>query len=193
MIHFDAATHTYTDANGRTIPSVTTILKPLGGYDGIPAHILDRAARRGTAVHLACEYDDEGFDFDCADSISPYLQAWRAFKAQHLPTFIAIETRVHHPVLGYAGTFDRLASIDGKRVLIDLKTTVKIMPIVKLQLAAYAHALPELPDECWAVYLRQDGTFDVLITKPSDGWPEFLALLTLWNFSRKHKLRNAFC
>lgn len=53
---FDERRHVY-KLNGVALPSVTTVMKPLSGdvYDSIDKAILDRAAKRGTAVHNAIE------------------------------------------------------------------------------------------------------------------------------------------
>lgn len=47
----------------------------------------------------------------------------------------------------YAGTFDILGLVGGKRTLIDLKTSKAIYPTMEIQVAAYARALAEMGHE----------------------------------------------
>ena len=53
-IEFIESSHTYL-VNGIIVPSVTQIMKGDSDnvYNGIPSHILEKAAERGTAVHKA--------------------------------------------------------------------------------------------------------------------------------------------
>src|SRR3990167_8720672 len=75
MMQFDAASHTYT-LGGKKLPNVTTILKPLSVYAGVPQSLLDAAAERGNNVHKACELllwdllDEETL----ADEYKPYMK-----------------------------------------------------------------------------------------------------------------------
>ena len=46
--------------------------------------------------------------------------------------------------LGYAGTLDRVITIDGKTYLVDIKTSNSIYPSYWLQLAAYRELLGDL-------------------------------------------------
>jgi hypothetical protein len=50
------------------------------------------------------------------------------------------------PALGYAGTIDRLAWLDGKLTLIDIKTSNNIHDSYWLQLAAYAALVHNMTD-----------------------------------------------
>lgn len=192
-LHFDEKCHVYT-LDGQKVPSVTTILKPLGMYNGIPKKILEAAALRGTNVHLACELDDEGaLDEESLDpEYVPYVCAWRKFREDFQPDFIGTEQRVFNEKLRYAGTYDRLAIIDLRIILIDIKTTKANMPSLPAQLSAYAHCLPALPFECWGVQLFNNGNYVVHRHKPTDGWPVFLSLLNLRQFSYQHGLKNSF-
>lgn len=53
-LSFDEAHHIYR-LNGLAIPSVTTLMKPLSDdfYRTVDPEVLDRAAKRGTAIHNA--------------------------------------------------------------------------------------------------------------------------------------------
>lgn len=193
MLLFDEESHSY-QWDGEKIPSVTSILKPLNTYAGVPERILQAKAELGKNVHLCCElHDQDDLDMDSvSDEYMPYLQAWIDFKNKCQPEWLGMEARVFNKTFRYAGTFDRLARINGKTVLIDIKTTLNLMPTLPLQLAAYAHCLDQLPDVCAGVQLKPDGTYHIVKYGPKEGWAEFLSLLTLRSFSVKHKLKNTF-
>ena len=54
---FDPEKHIYR-LDGFIIPSVTQVMKPLSDekYKDVDQEVLDAAAKRGTAVHSACEF-----------------------------------------------------------------------------------------------------------------------------------------
>lgn len=87
MLEFDELTHRYTLA-GERLPSVTQILQASGliDFSKIPGPILLGAKARGTAVHKALHYYNEG-DLDveefCAmfPEYAPYVEAWIQFRA----------------------------------------------------------------------------------------------------------------
>lgn len=196
MLTFDEATHTYR-WNGAVVPGVTSVLKPISGYDRIPARVLQAASERGRAVHLACQYDDED-DLDedgMPEWMRPYLTAWRRFRADHATEWTHIEAPGYHRKLGFAGTPDRVGLVEGRQSVVDIKTTAELMPAVGPQLAAYAaihedtHGTPPaaLMDR-WGVQLKADGTYHALrYTDPQD-WPVFCSLLTLRAWCANHRI-----
>lgn len=154
--------------NGRLIPSVTQILEDNRlrvDLSQVPPAVLERARQRGVAVHLATHFDDEGsLDEGTVDPIVwPYVQAWRAFRKARSVEILEMEQRRVHSTLGYAGTSDRIASVDlGRRrglALIDLKTGDQTG--VGYQLAAYQelyrNAIGEFPVMArWSVVLHPE-------------------------------------
>ena len=74
-VRFDERTHTY-DFNGKPLRGVTPIVEWVfpRTYEGIPEHVLHRAAEYGSAVHKACElFDDCGVTMaDYADEVARY-------------------------------------------------------------------------------------------------------------------------
>lgn len=146
----------YTTPEGGFVPSVTTILEayPKGpeyfkwlkevGKDA--DEIRDFAGRRGSTVHQLTErYDDgeeinllneNGFiDFSLLewDMINRYVEFIERFN----PTIEASEMNVVSSALGFAGTLDRIINLNGKKILLDIKTSNAIYPSYWLQLAAY--------------------------------------------------------
>src|SRR5258706_9744366 len=90
------------------------------------------------------------------------------------PGILASEQVIFSPTYRYAGTYDALLEIDGKRYIVDFKTTNAgrkapqgIYPEYFIQLGAYALAREEeYPDEkiqgLMVVSVRKDGKLDVL-------------------------------
>lgn len=80
VLEYIDETHTYL-YDGLVVPSATQLLKKKfwQKYDGIPTHILKRAAERGTALHEAIEdYEQFGVVTDLME-----LHNWIALKAEH--------------------------------------------------------------------------------------------------------------
>lgn len=121
----DHETHTYY-REGREVPGVTRVLgdAKIIDYSGIPQHILDRAAARGKAAHLALEYLDRGtLDRDSLDSeLEPYVHAYEAFCVDSGFVCGLAEKSRYHKQRGYAGTFDRTGMLGKDAVLLDFKT-----------------------------------------------------------------------
>ncbi len=105
----------------------------------------------GQEVHKVIEAYAYGRKPDLDDVMAPYDVQIRKFLEDHNPTFEAAEAPVYNLTYGYAGTMDMILVVDGKRVIVDAKTTdkdpnapeTKSMPPyaeVALQLVAYARA-----------------------------------------------------
>lgn len=109
-----------------------------------------QAQARGTDVHTAAEALNLGQPVAVEPHIEPYVDHYRRFLADHVPQFGAAEAPVYSLTWGYAGTLDAIAVLDGRRVVLDVKTTDKRpdgsdgarppYPEVALQLCAYARA-----------------------------------------------------
>lgn len=188
MLAFDEATHTY-QWDGKRVPGVTSILRALHNFDGVSAAVLEAAAERGTAVHLACEYlDKEILDEDSIDpAIAGYVDAWRLFMAEKQPTWRHIETQCYHSLYRYAGTLDRAGEMDGDEWIVDIKTSAASHPIWGVQTAAYAHAIEKPKARRGTVQLRANGTYRLIEWKASTDWPVFASLLTITSFLEQHK------
>lgn len=131
--------------DGRIVKSVTQILKAAGVYElgGSPEQ-LEYSRWLGRHVHAATQFDDEG---DLNESaldpvITPYLDAWRAFKSDVRFTVTANEQFVYSDEFDYAGQLDRLGLMYGRLSLLDLKTGAQ-QRATGLQLSAYHRALPK--------------------------------------------------
>jgi hypothetical protein len=167
-LRFDPEEHRYF-VGEREMPSVTRILRPITEplYSRIPADLLDRAITRGSFVHRATELADMGvLNWASLDpALWPYVESWQQWVRDAKAELVAIEQRVYHPALEYAGTFDRVARIKGKLAIIDIKTAAHVEGWWSLQTAgyfqAYNHGKPaaEQARRRFSVQLNPNGTY----------------------------------
>jgi len=203
LLTFDAPTHTYA-LDGVTVPSVTTVLKEAGYIDfsRIPSEILERARDRGSVVHQALHYLNDG-DLDpdsVRDDLRGYVQAGIDFRRTAGFTVYSCELRVCSPTWRVAGTLDLLGRwADDTLTIADYKTGSPADVAADLQLAAYAELVretyPELADEPIrrvSVRLTKDGAFHVepYDDDSSTDWSIFLAALTTVTEVRRRKNRR---
>lgn len=146
----------YHDEDGNYFPSATTLLeaypKPyqliqwMKEMGSKADEIRDNAGRRGSTVHQLTEDYDHGMDCTLLDDIGRpkySLEEWNMFERyvefseNHKPEHIMIEQTIVSNKLKFAGTLDRVCIIDGKRYLLDIKTSNGIYNSYWLQLAAY--------------------------------------------------------
>lgn len=193
---FDEGKHIYR-LNGIVLPSVTTLMKPLSDtvYGSVDKDVLDRAARKGTAVHSAIEtYSNFGIiDIDIENK--PYFDGYLKFAEEHSVSAYGSEIRLYHKELMYAGTADMIADVDGLLTLIDFKTSYTVSDMLcGVQLEAYNRALKshnldfEIRQKV-IVHLQKDGGYGLHIFKANDSecWKVFTALITVDNYKKKFK------
>lgn len=199
MIDFDRASHTYT-LGGRHLPSVTRVLDQLGTYAGIPAHVLERKADIGDAVHLASEmYDRDELDMrSVPEEIAGYVAGWVRFREEAGFVPRSIEERVWSDRHQFAGTLDRTGTftqLKGVRpnalALIDLKCTYRLLPAVGPQLAAYSAAweernTPQRIKHRFAVRLTADGQYELKEHTDITDRSVFFSALTLFFWKQRH-------
>lgn len=81
------------------------------------------AAARGTDVHRVAEALHLGEVVEYDDAIEPYVVQYRRFLEEFEPEFLLAECPCYNRTFSYAGTVDGVAIIEGKSVVVDLKTT----------------------------------------------------------------------
>lgn len=119
MLTFDAEHHVYT-LDGKVLPSITQIIRPLVNYDAVPKAVLENAANFGRNVHKMVELeccgalDEEALD----DKLRPALAAFRGWRRQNSGDVIC-EIPMAHARLKFAGTPDLI--FDGHSI-IEIKT-----------------------------------------------------------------------
>lgn len=193
-IEFNEERHEYR-VNGRIIPSVTQVLEVVGisDFSVVPANILDHAKDRGTAVHRACWYDDQG-DLDEASldpEVTPYVSAWRRFRTETGFEPQEIEDQFYCPEFAYCGTFDRVGTMPRwGLVQPDIKTGVE-SPSWPIQLAAYNRGrFGRLNPGCrrLVVQLTRDGRYKLHwyeVGSLTADFNVFAAALQIYNFRKR--------
>lgn len=164
-------------------PRVSSILAGAGLID--TSFFPEGVAARGTAVHRACEYLDQG-DLDEASVdpvIVPAVSAYRRFLAEVRPEILAIEEAVVNETYRYRGTLDRRVRINGREGILDLKGICEA-PHHGPQLAAYAGCFAR-PLGRWNLYINGEH-YKLIERTDREDWRIFLAALTLTNWKRRH-------
>ena len=155
---FDPVLHEYRDGD-LIIPSVTQVLKRAGIIDD--RWYSEEAREQGSAVHELCERFAHGVRNDNTGrpmASLEYVNAFASWMKKSRTYAIQTENIIDFTLNGYryAGKFDLLAEIGGRRILVDYKTGAKA-PWHPTQIAAYA--LGTNPDGAMILYLKKDGTF----------------------------------
>lgn len=164
LLFFDTG-HKYT-LDGEELPSVSEVTRFISRevYGDIGQYNLDRAAERGTAVHKATEILDKYGTVEISTDIEPYIKAYIAFRKEHDCKWELIEAARYDPDRRYAGTLDRLGTVDGELAIVDIKTTATISPahkkIYTAALNLYRRMFPERRiKKLLIVQLRKDETY----------------------------------
>lgn len=161
--------HIY-ELDGETLPSVSELTRFLSReiYSDVSQFRLDRAAERGAKVHRLTEALDKYGEAEAQPDVLPYLQAYVKFRREHTVTWEQIERAMYHPDRLYAGTIDRLGMVDGKRCIVDIKTSSQIKkPLYTAQLNLYRLMLPEPVEALYILHLKPDGSYR-LVELPID-------------------------
>lgn len=207
----------YITQDGSFVPSVTTYLeaypKTAQFYEWLKKmgedadEVRDEAGRRGSVVHKLTEDYDNGLECCVLDEngwIGYKLSEWAQFER-----YVEFRTRfdmeiIHNEInltsskLKMGGTIDRVIKLDGKTILLDIKTSNAVQPSYWLQLAAYEQLITEMygynpidavgilhlnaktrtegkagqiQGKGWQLHLKEDSTKD---------WELFQAVQKLW-------------
>lgn len=185
---------------GQVVPHVTEIIASLLDYSKVDPAVLEWKSELGTAVHLATALDDRGeLDEATVDPVvSPYLAAWRKFRAETGFHPMDIEVPRYNKVHGYACTPDRFGSLPGQGVrrmpffaMVEIKTTAQLHPAVGVQLAAqvdarYASEGSGRDALRYAVQLRADGTYRTEFYGDRGDFSTFLSLLNVFRWRQRN-------
>ena len=148
----------------------------------------DEARDRGTAVHAATQFLDDG-DLDLSsvhEAIAPALARYQEFKAHVQPEILAVEEEVEHSTLRYRGRLDRRIAINGREGILDVKGVFRAA-WQGVQLAGYAACFPR-PMARWTLHLPSDGTDYRLIEHTDrDDWRVFQAALSIASWKARHE------
>lgn len=181
---FEPIGHLYQSDDGMILDSVTTVLKAELGlyqYTGVTG-----AATRGTNVHMACQFYDEG-DLDEAtvsDEVRPYFEQYKLALAEYEIEVEWNEKRRYHPKYLYAGSPDKGAKVERIPSIVDIKTGaeekwhfMQLGPYGELVKAEYPHK------KYYDLYLTP--TSHKLVEQDGrKGMAYFLALLAAHNLKK---------
>jgi hypothetical protein len=209
----------YKNAQGKRIPGVTTVISNLGwskgglmhwaweqGINGIDyKETRDKAADTGTIAHAMVEADLKGLDWKDLvdlrgvddDMLTQAERAFNAFKEWALGANFKLLKSEHLLVSEkhqFGGQID-VAAVQGRRAIIDLKTSNGIYEDHKIQIAAYSNLWDEnYPDELmenhYILQLGKDGGFAYyLFPAPviEAGWEAFKYLRALYDLKKQLK------
>ncbi len=171
----DHENHSYTH-DGASVPlSVSDVLRLSGICQPYPEDprvmaLVRHAGELGSCVHDWCDYVDAG-ETDVErlrdTDVLPYVLAYRRFTEECEPEWEAIEQSVCDPVLGVAGTLDRIGTMkrgNGRRpVIVDIKSPKAAAKYWQVQLSAYQYLSSPGRLDCslFVVHLASDGSYKV--------------------------------
>lgn len=192
---FDPLPHEYRWI-GEIVPGVTGILENVGiiDYGYLSNETRAMALARGSAVHSACHFDDEGdlVENDAIEPIMGYVRGWRKFRKETQFTPRLIEFRSYNPSHGFAGCLDREGDTPLWKLpaIVDIKTNEA--PIwTAYQTAAYASFFPS-PRAYMrlAVELHKDGRYHVEPYYPQDWYEHFEVFISAQRVMRAKEFCN---
>lgn len=169
------------------------------GYDKAE-EVKMEAGDRGTIVHHAIEKltfdkvlamdakikDREGVEREMTpDEYYCVLTFSQWYQASGNPKAIAVERTVESEKYGYAGTLDYIFEMDGKNVLLDIKTSKSIWPSHELQVSALKQACIEEGIKVDQLAILQVGytankNQHYKFTEIEDQLPLFLSTKAIW-------------
>ena len=149
----------------------------------------------GTEIHKWIELYIAGKkpDIPNDEKISNGIMAFLQWEKKHKPEWILSEQIIYNKELDYAGILDAVAIIDGKRYLIDFKSSKAIYPEMFIQTAGYRLAYEEMTkakiDACMIIRLgKEDGEFETAESKDMELEKElFIHALNLGNKLKKYE------
>lgn len=182
-ILFDEEPHTYS-FRGKPYDSVTQVIRLAGlgdDFSMVNAERMEYAQRRGRMVHLACQYYDDG-ELDMAtvhESIKGYVSAYVLFRKERPLKVVANEKRLLSLRLGVAGTPDLVCFMDGRRSVIDRKTSQHMSKAMGIQTGGYKtlwnDIFPTTPvHDRYGLRLEIGGQYRLIRHEDPDDEPAFL-------------------
>ena len=194
--HFEPIGHLYHDDAGTFLESSTTVLKAeLGLYQ----FSSNKAAGRGTEVHKAAHYYDDGDlnEKSLTDEIAAYLEQYKKALAFYKIKVHANELMRYSRKYLFAGTCDKVVTIAGEHGPLDLKTG-SVEKWHKWQTASYYDLLAEEFEKLhglkfskrWALYVSPTN-YCLVEHKGARDFYEFLAFLAAHNLKINNGYRKA--
>ena len=121
------------------------------------------------------------------------IYAFVKWYLEYNPKILFTEKKIYSKKYKYAGTFDCLAELDGRKTIIDWKTAQSVHPHYYLQISAYSSAWEEMTGEkidqtaILQIGNKSKSGFRFIIN-PEEEWKEhfqvFRAVKTTWEYDR---------
>ena len=142
--------------------TVTEVLATYAKLDMIPPDVLERACQRGSDVHDICEAHLTNMGIPPYNpDLEGYIDSFRNWQSKHESAEFDFPDRFYDHDLEFSGECDCVMKFDGKRVLIDFKTSANQSKGWALQGSAYAYLAmlngTKLDEICF-VKLAKDGS-----------------------------------
>lgn len=96
-----------------------------------------------------------------SDEVQNAFLAFLEWEKKNDVTWVESEQPIVHIEICYAGTLDALAYLNGKLTVIDFKTSKKIYPEYKMQVAAYVYARNYISGETVKCVNREGEQYDI--------------------------------
>ena len=153
MLKFNSSKHEYTYGQKR-LCSVSEVLDySLGKFFSSNERLKDL----GTDFHRITRDYDNGIESECPEEQKERLIQYKKFLVVYQPKYLTIEQPVMDLDNGYAGTPDRVAIINNKCVILDLKRSSSVDKRYAYQTAAYKKLVEKSysikVDERWCVMI----------------------------------------
>ena len=194
ILTLDAESHVY-DLDGEQLPSVSEITRFISRelYGEVNQYTLDRAAERGTNVHKLTEALDKYGSCEADEELLNYLTAYVDFRNKYPAVWEKIEFSTFNETERYGMTVDRYGELNGKKILVDIKTSSSIQTVaVTAQLTLYKWGLQSQGydvDEMYVLQLKKDNRFVFKKIEPDVSLAT--ACLTLHRrLEKKHKRKK---
>lgn len=174
-----------------TYPSVTEVISPYTDFSRIPTDVLQKASKRGTAVHDICLLRIARGEF--VMGIDPdhqgYIDSFRRWFDKIVDTVIATEERLADIAFGFHGQIDLLVKAKhGEILLPDLKTPLSKSKAWRVQMAGYKHLVDisdyPNPDRVGSLRLSPEGKTPSMewYEKGAEDFNIFLSALNCYRF-----------
>lgn len=192
-IEFEKERHLY-KIDGKPVPSVSRIIMSAGlaDFGNVEKSVLERAGNFGTAVHRACELNDQdNLDHDSlSEHLVPYLIAWQNFISD--TGFVSMESEkpIASKKWGFAGTPDRVGILKKLLAIVDIKTNAVMRPECALQTAGYKIGYEEMTGQKikkrLAVHLKPDGKYSLHIYPNPIDEAVFLSAVNIYRWKQSN-------
>jgi hypothetical protein len=199
----------YKTSSGEPCVGVTTVLGVMNkpalvawanklGLDGYEVgKFVDALANIGTLIHYLIECDIKGeepalgdYTANDIETAKKAFEKWVSWKSKVEFKLLGSEMQVVSDTLCVGGTCDIYAEVNGKKTVLDIKTSKACYSEQRSQVVAYAEIMKENGlevDECRIIRIgrsENEGFDDILIGGHELHWNRFKACLALYRANK---------